>query len=96
MVDEILKERSHLRTMLEDLSLVLKVFPSDANFLLVRFEDAKAVMSYLINETIIVRDRSRVHLCDGCLRITVGTQEENEILITSLKKFQSKKCGCLK
>ncbi|CAG4997974.1 Histidinol-phosphate aminotransferase [Dyadobacter sp. CECT 9275] len=90
MVEEILKERAHLRTMLENLSLVIKVFPSDANFLLVRFEDAKAVMSYLINETIIVRDRSRVHLCDGCLRITVGTKEENEILVTSLKKFQSK------
>lgn len=88
MVAEILKERDHLRTMLENLSLVNKVFPSDANFLLVHFDDAKAVMNYLIAHTIIVRDRSRVHLCEGCLRITVGTSEENEILVDSLIKYQ--------
>jgi histidinol-phosphate aminotransferase len=88
MVKEILKERDYLRTMLESLSLVNKVFPSDANFLLVNFDDAKAIMSYLIEEAIIVRDRSRVHLCEGCLRITVGTREENEVLVETLKKYQ--------
>ncbi|WP_221392326.1 histidinol-phosphate transaminase [Dyadobacter sp. NIV53] len=88
MVQDILKERSSLCTMLENLSLVNKVFPSDANFLLVKFDDAKAIMDYLLKETIIVRDRSRVHLCEGCLRITVGTKEENEALIESLKKYQ--------
>lgn len=67
MVQDILKERSSLCTMLENLSLVNKVFPSDANFLLVKFDDAKAIMDYLLKETIIVRDRSRVHLCEGCL-----------------------------
>jgi histidinol-phosphate aminotransferase len=90
MVKEILKERASLRTMLENLSLVNKVFPSDANFLLVHFDDAKAVMGYLIEEAIIVRDRSRVHLCEGCLRITVGTREENQVLIDSLKEYQQK------
>lgn len=88
MVKEILKERASLRTMLENLSLVNKVYPSDANFLLVHFDDAKAVMAYLIDEAIIVRDRSKVHLCEGCLRITVGTEQENEVLIESLKKYQ--------
>ena len=88
MVKEILKERASLRTMLENLSLVNKVFPSDANFLLVHFDDAKSVMAYLIDQAIIVRDRSRVHLCEGCLRITVGTKEENEVLVDSLKKYQ--------
>jgi histidinol-phosphate aminotransferase len=88
MVKEILKERASLRTMLENLSLVNKVFPSDANFLLVHFDDPKSVMAYLIDEAIIVRDRSRVHLCEGCLRITVGTKEENELLVDSLKKFK--------
>lgn len=88
MVKEILKERDLLRTMLEDLSLVNKIFPSDANFLLVQFDDARAIMQYLIDEAIIVRDRSKVHLCEGCLRITIGTQQENEILIQSLKKYQ--------
>ncbi len=47
-------------------------------------------MDYLIHETIIVRDRSRVHLCEGCLRITVGTKEENELLVESLKKYRPK------
>ncbi|NIJ54045.1 histidinol-phosphate transaminase [Dyadobacter arcticus] len=88
MVADILHERSSLCTMLEDLSLVIKVYPSDANFLLVQFEDAKAVMDYLIGAQIIVRDRSRVQLCQGCLRITVGTKQENEVLIDSLKKYQ--------
>ena len=88
MVEEILKERASLCTMLENLSLVNKVFPSDANFLLVKFDDAKSVMDFLLEETIIVRDRSRVHLCEGCLRISIGTLEENEILVESLKKYQ--------
>lgn len=88
MVKEILKERDYLRTMLQNLTLVNKVFPSDANFLLVHFDDAKSVMDYLIEQAIIVRDRSRVHLCEGCLRITVGTREENEVLMETLKKYQ--------
>jgi len=88
MVEEILKEKGFLRTMLENLSLVNKIFPSDANFLLVKFDDAKSVMDFLLEETIIVRDRSRVHLCEGCLRITIGTHEENELLVESLKKYQ--------
>jgi len=90
MVADILKEKAVLCNMLADLSLVIKVYPSDANFLLVQFDEAKAIMDYLISEAIIVRDRSRVHLCDGCLRITVGTQEENEAVIESLKKYKSK------
>ena len=90
MIAEILKERTFLCNMLTDLSLVIKVHATDANFLLVQFEEAKAIMDYLIREEIIVRDRSRVHLCDGCLRITVGTREENEALIESLKKYQQK------
>jgi histidinol-phosphate aminotransferase len=90
MVADILLQRAALSEMLLDLPIVIKIHPSDANFLLVQFEDSKAVMEYLIAETIIVRDRSRVHLCEGCLRITVGTEKENEVLIDSLKKFQRK------
>ncbi|WP_439555105.1 histidinol-phosphate transaminase [Dyadobacter sp.] len=90
MVTDILSERAALQEMLLELSYVVKIHPSDANFLLVQFEDAKAVMDYLISEAIIVRDRSRVHLCEGCLRITVGTKKENEVLIESLKNFKQK------
>lgn len=91
MVKEILKQRDLLRTKLNDLSLVKEVYPSDANFLLVRFEEAKGVMEHLLNEKIIVRDRSKVILCEGCLRITVGTSEENELLMASLKKYEQQK-----
>jgi histidinol-phosphate aminotransferase len=88
MVKFILEERENLRTKLNELSFVINIFPSDANYLLVQFEDAKAVMSYLINHTVIVRDRSKIRLCEGCLRISVGTQQENEVLMDNLRKFQ--------
>jgi histidinol-phosphate aminotransferase len=86
-VDEILKERKALESELEKLPLVEKVFPSDANFLLVRVKDAQSTYQYLMNNRIIVRDRSRVNLCYNCLRITVGTPEENKRLIEALKQL---------
>jgi histidinol-phosphate aminotransferase len=87
-VEEILSEKEALHTMLTDLSFVEMIHPSDANFLLVKFENSKAVMEYLIRSKIIVRDRSNVKLCENCLRITVGTEKENKILIETLKKIQ--------
>ncbi len=86
-VDEILKEREILARELDALSLVDKVFPSDANFLLVRVRDAQSTYQYLMDNRIIVRDRSRVNLCYNCLRITVGTPEENKRLIEALKQL---------
>lgn len=88
MVAEILAQRTHLIAWLSELASVRRIHPSDANFILVQFEDAKATMQYLIDEKIIVRDRSRVTLCEGCLRITVGTFEENQVLVNALEKFQ--------
>ncbi|GAB3171244.1 histidinol-phosphate transaminase [Telluribacter humicola] len=88
MVADIMRERDNLHAMLNDLSLVKKIYPSDANFLLVQFEEARSVMDYLLSEKIIVRDRSRVILCDGCLRITVGTNDENVAVVGALKKYQ--------
>lgn len=87
LVQDILAERERLGKNLSTLPLVKKIYPSDANFLLVQFEDASAVMQYLLDEKIIVRDRSKVILCDGCLRLTVGTAEENQILLEALKSF---------
>lgn len=87
LVQDILAERERLGKNLSTLPLVKKIYPSDANFLLVQFEDASAVMQYLLDEKIIVRDRSKVILCDGCLRLTVGTAEENQILLKALKSF---------
>jgi len=67
---------------------VVKVFPSDANFLLVEFTQAKAMYDYLVSKGIVVRDRSNVLLCDNCLRITVGTDAENLKLVDAINSFQ--------
>lgn len=87
MIREIVKERGRLATALSALPLVEKVYPSDANFLLVRVSDAKAIYTYLLANEIVVRDRSKVLLCDGCLRITVGTARENDQLLKVLNAF---------
>ncbi len=84
-VDEILKQKNILIKKLRSLKIVEVVFPSDANFLLVRVKDAPATYHYLTHNGIIVRDRSKVNLCYNCIRITVGTPEENNRLIEALK-----------
>lgn len=90
-VREILVERRILEKTLSELTIVQKVFPSDANFILARVNDAAAVYYYLMEQKIIVRDRSRVTLCDDCLRITVGTPVENKRLIETLSTFKISK-----
>ena len=87
-IREILEERSRLATRLKLLAFVKEVYPSDANFLLIKVEDPIAVYTYLMNRGIIIRDRSSVPLCGGCLRITIGSKEENQTLIDALKIFQ--------
>ncbi|HYE56670.1 MAG TPA: histidinol-phosphate transaminase [Chitinophagaceae bacterium] len=85
MIREIVRERENLRSALQQLPSVQHIFPSDANFLLVKVDDARGIYGYLLDNQIVVRDRSKVELCEGCLRITVGTPLENEALITALK-----------
>ncbi len=86
-VSEIITEREKLRESLGKLKAVEKVFPSDANFLLVRIGNARKVYEGLVKKGIIVRDRSNVILCEDCLRITVGTPQENQILLNELKQL---------
>ncbi len=83
----LLEQRPILQKELQALSLVEKIYPSDANFLLVKVPDANAVYQYLVDKGVIVRNRNTVSLCLGCLRITVGTEEENEALIQVLKNI---------
>ncbi len=87
MIKEIISERKKLEEDLLQLKVVEKIYPSDANFLLVKTIDAKAIYTYLIARGIVVRDRSNVKLCEGCLRITVGTSKENNELTAALKDF---------
>lgn len=77
-VEAVTAERGRMAQALAELPRVRKVWPSDANFLLVQVDDAKAMYDELLDAQVIVRDRSRVLGCEGCLRITVGTKEEND------------------
>lgn len=86
MIREIVKEREALKESLLQLPPVKKVYPSDANFLLVKVDDARGMYEYLLQHQVVVRDRSRVELCEGCLRITVGTPAENKTLIDALSR----------
>jgi histidinol-phosphate aminotransferase len=87
MIKEIVSQRGELEKILPSLAVVKKVYPSDANFLLVQVTDARGIYDYLLQQGIVVRDRSKVTLCEGCLRITVGTAKENENLVNALKKY---------
>jgi len=84
MIREIVKEREALSGELSKIPFVQKIYPSDANFLLVKMVNARGIYEALLKQQIVVRDRSRVVLCDDCLRITVGTPSENSILVKAL------------
>ena len=81
------QERTRLTEVLTTLPLVKKVYPSDANFILVAMDNATQIYDALVEQGIIVRDRSKVTLCEGCLRVTIGTPEENNLLIQALKSL---------
>lgn len=81
------QNRADMIVELKTLSIVTKIYPSDANFLLVKFTEAKKIFDYLIEQKTIVRDRSKVILCDNSLRISIGTAEENYHLIELLKNY---------
>jgi histidinol-phosphate aminotransferase len=87
MIREIVNQREELIRLLSELPIVQKIHPSDANFLLVKVVDARGIYSFLLEKGIVVRDRSKVELCEGCLRITVGTPKENNELVNELQNF---------
>lgn len=86
-VEEIRAQRDFLSRRLAAHPRVLKVYPSDANFILVKVDDADAMYDYLISHGVIVRNRNRVKGCEGCLRFTVGTPEENLRVTALLEKY---------
>lgn len=86
-VETIIGERKRLSAALADYPFVLKVFPSDANFILARVTDADGLYDYLLKEGIIVRNRTRVAGCEGCLRFTVGLPAENDALLNALNLY---------
>ncbi len=82
------EERAALEAEFAKLPCTQKMFPSDANFFLVRVTDAVKIYNYLVGRGIIVRNRHTVSLCGNCLRVTVGTRLENETLIEALKEYK--------
>jgi histidinol-phosphate aminotransferase len=87
-IEKIVSEREKLIENLSQLELVGKIYPTDANFVLVKTTDANSIYNFLLDEAIVVRNRNSVELCEGCLRITVGTEEENAKLLEALKKYE--------
>jgi histidinol-phosphate aminotransferase len=86
-VETIIEERRQLIKKLNQLETVKHIYPTDANFVLVKVDNANIAYNWLVNKSIIVRNRSSVSLCGNCLRITVGTPEENNTVIEALKEF---------
>jgi histidinol-phosphate aminotransferase len=86
-VQHILKEKEKLTTEMKRFPFIEKIYPSDANFVLVKVQNAKKLYHYLMEKGIIVRDRSTIHLCENSLRITIGQREENALLIHALHHY---------
>ena len=87
-IKEILEQRDRLVLNLKHFDFVLDIYPSDANFILVKTTEPKGIYKFLVERGIIVRDRSKIDLCEGSLRITVGTPDENDILLKTLQEFK--------
>lgn len=87
-IAEIVNEREKLIENLRENTCVEKIYPTDANFVLVKVLDADAIYQYLIDKKIVVRNRNNVELCASCLRITIGTPTENEKLLEALKNYE--------
>jgi len=87
MIRELVSMRDALARVLEQLPMVQKVYPSDANFLLVKVQQPKKIYDFLVTRSIVVRDRSNVELCEDCLRITVGSEAEITMLVLALKEY---------
>jgi histidinol-phosphate aminotransferase len=89
-IADILNERDILISELKSINFVSKIYPSDANFILIKVDDANKRYSQLIEKGIVIRNRTTQYGCENCLRITVGTALENETLINALQELQTK------
>lgn len=89
MIREIVSMREALAEVFTRMPLVQHVYPSDANFLLVKVPNATELYNFLLEKGIVVRDRSRVELCEGCLRITIGSETENTLLVDAMIDYMN-------
>lgn len=87
-VNMLLLERGRLMQAFAELPICAKVYPTDANFFLAKMTDAQKIYDYLVNKGIIVRNRTRITLCNNCLRVTIGTKDENGELLGALRFYK--------
>ncbi len=87
MIRLLVDMREALAEVFRSMPTVEKVYPSDANFLLVKIKKARKIYEFLLTRGIVLRDRSNVKLCEDCLRITVGTEKENTLLIDAMQEW---------
>lgn len=87
-VKVLLGERARMVSAFMELPLCERVYPTDANFFLAKVDDAQGIYDYLVDKGIIVRNRTRVQLCQNCLRVTIGTKSENNELLAALRTYQ--------
>ena len=87
-VAQIKQERAHMVPAIAELPICRHIYPTAANFILVKVTDTDAIYQYLVERGIIVRNRNRVELCEGCLRITIGTPAENNELLSALRQYR--------
>jgi len=90
-IRETVEQRAIITNVLKDFPFVKAVYPSDANFILVKVMDADALYEFLAANEIVVRNRSKETGCENCLRISIGTPEENKLLISTMKNYESRK-----
>jgi len=91
MIKELVAMRDALTRVFEHMPLVEKVYPSDANFLLVKIKNARKIYEFLLTKGIVVRDRSNVQLCENCLRITIGSEDEITLLVNAIREYSKKR-----
>lgn len=87
-INAIVESRNYLIGAFSQLPICLKVYPTDSNFFLAKVSDANMVYDYLINKGIVVRNRNNISLCNDCLRITIGSNEENRLLLSALRQYK--------
>ena len=85
--NDVKRERENVVPALKEVKCVVKVYPTDANFVLVKVTDAVRIYNYLVDRGIVVRNRNNVQLCGNCLRITIGSKEENNEVLGALRSF---------
>lgn len=90
MIRILVDMREALAAVFRSMPTVETVYPSDANFILVKIKEARAVYEFLLEKGIVLRDRSNVQLCENCLRITIGTEKENTILVDAMQEWYAR------